>query len=143
MSWNGMTPATSPADESLVGYTHVIYALHSLSALIGVTSTATIVGSFVFGLPSIVAVIMNYARRSAVRGTFLDSHFRWQIRTFWFGLLFACIVVVVSLPLMLVLIGFATLPLGTTLIGIWLIYRIVRGWLALKDRRPMYAGRLS
>lgn len=140
MSWNGMPQTASPVDESLVTYTHVIYALHALSALIGVTSTATIVGSFIFGLPSIVAVIMNYARRWAVRGTFLDSHFRWQIRTFWFGALFACIVVLVSLPLMLVLIGFATLPLGATLVGLWLIYRIVRGWLALRDRRPMYAG---
>jgi uncharacterized membrane protein len=140
MSWNGMSPMAPPADESLVAYTHVIYALHALSALIGVTSAATVVGSFIFGLPSIVAVIMNYARRSAVRGTFLDTHFRWQIRTFWFGLLFAAIVYAVSLPLMVVLIGFVLLPVGTALIGLWLIYRIVRGWLALRDRKPMYGG---
>jgi uncharacterized membrane protein len=125
-------------DESLVNYTHVIYGLHALSALIGITGAATIVGSFVFGLPSIVAVIMNYARRSEVRGTFLESHFRWQIRTFWYALLLAIIVFAVSLPLMLVLVGFATLWLGVALIGIWLIYRIARGWLALRDRRPMY-----
>ncbi len=131
--------ASSPPDESLVAYTHVIYGLHALSALIGLTSWATIVGSFLFGLPSIIAVIMNYARRSETRGTILESHFRWQIRTFWFGLLLACIVVGVSLPLMLVLIGFATLWLGTAIVGLWLIYRIARGWLALRDRRPMYA----
>jgi uncharacterized membrane protein len=125
-------------DESLINYTHVIYGLHALSALIGITGAATIVGSFVFGLPSIVAVIMNYARRSEVRGTFLESHFRWQIRTFWYALLLAIIVFAVSLPLMLVLVGFATLWLGVALIGIWLIYRIARGWLALRDRRPMY-----
>ncbi len=131
--------ASSAPDESLVAYTHVIYALHALSALIGLTSWATVAGSFLFGLPSIVAVIMNYARRSATRGTILESHFRWQIRTFWFGLLLACIVVAVSVPLMLVLIGFATLWLGIAIIGLWLIYRIARGWLALRDRRPMYA----
>ncbi len=128
----------SVPDESLVTYTHVIYGLHSLSALIGLTSAATVVGSFLFGLPSIVAVIMNYARRSATRGTFLESHFRWQIRTFWFGLLLSCIVVGVSVPLMVVLIGFAMLWLGIAIVGLWLIYRIVRGWLALRDRQPMY-----
>jgi uncharacterized membrane protein len=134
-------PSVAPppaVDESLVSYTHAIYALHALSALIGLTSGATIVGHFVFGLPSIIAVIMNYARRSAVRGTFLESHFRWQIRTFWYALLLTIVVFALSLPLMLVLVGFATLWLGVALIGLWLIYRIARGWLALRDRRPMY-----
>ncbi len=129
---------TAVVDESLVTYTHIIYALHALSALIGLTSGVTIVGNFVFGLPSIVAVIMNYARQSAVRGTYLESHFRWQIRTFWYAILAALVVWSVSLVLMVVLIGFATLPVGLALIGLWLIYRVARGWLALRDRRPMY-----
>ncbi|HUN73743.1 MAG TPA: hypothetical protein VMU40_04425 [Steroidobacteraceae bacterium] len=131
----------SPApvlDPSLVTYTHVIYALHALSAFIGFVGAAGIVTHFIFGLPSIVAVIMNYARRSAVRGTLLESHFRWQIRTFWFALLAWVIVSAVSIPLMLVLVGFATLVLGMIAIAIWLIYRIARGWIALNDRRPMY-----
>jgi uncharacterized membrane protein len=130
-------PATT-LDESLVGYTHVIYALHAVSAVIGIATAATIVGSFFFGLPSIVAVILNYARRSAVRGTFLESHFRWQIRTFWFGLLATITVIALSLPLLLVLVGFITLPICIGVIGLWLVYRVVRGWLALRDRRPMY-----
>jgi uncharacterized membrane protein len=125
------------ADASLISYTHIIYSLHSLSVLIGLTSAVTIVGSFVFGLPSIVAVIMNYARQSETRGTFLESHFSWQIRTFWFALLWVLIIVALSLPLMLVVIGFATLPGGLALLGIWVIYRIIRGWLALRDRRPV------
>ena len=132
-------PGAGPlADESLVTYTHVIYGLHALAALIGLTSAATVVGSFIFGLPSIIAVIMNYARRSAVRGTFLESHFRWQIRTFWFALLLAVIVAMITVPLMLVVVGFLLFPFGVALIGIWLLYRIARGWLALRDRRPMY-----
>jgi len=130
-------PATT-LDESLVGYTHVIYALHAVSAVIGIATAATIVGSFFFGLPSIVAVILNYARRSAVRGTFLESHFRWQIRTFWFGLLATITVIALSLPLLLVLVGFITLPVCIGVIGLWLVYRVARGWLALRDRRPMY-----
>jgi uncharacterized membrane protein len=134
------TSVTVPAREahpSLVSYTNVIYALHSLSVLIGLTSAVTIVGSFVFGIPSIIAVIMNYARQSEARGTFLESHFSWQIRTFWFAVLWGLIIVALSLPLVLVLIGLATLPLGMALLGIWVIYRIIRGWLALRDRRPV------
>src|SRR4051812_37303963 len=88
---------TATLDHSLITYTHIIYALHALSALTGVLGAATIAGSFIFGLPSIVAVIMNYARASAVRGTFLESHFRWQIRTFWYALLLSIIVYAVSL----------------------------------------------
>jgi uncharacterized membrane protein len=126
-----------PVDASLISYTHIIYALHSLSVLIGLTSAVTIVGSFVFGLPSIIAVIMNYARQSDVRGTFLESHFRWQIRTFWFALLWVIVILAVSLPLMLIVVGFFTLWVGFVLLGIWVIYRIIRGWLALRDQRPV------
>jgi len=125
------------ADPSLISYTNVIYALHSLSVLIGLTSAVTIVGSFIFGIPSIIAVIMNYARQADARGTYLESHFTWQIRTFWFALLWVLVIVALSLPLMLVVIGFATLPGGLALLGIWVIYRILRGWLALRDRRPV------
>ena len=132
-----VTAAGQPVDASLISYTHVIYALHSLSVLIGLTSAVTIVGSFIFGLPSIIAVIMNYARQSDVRGTFLESHFSWQIRTFWFALLWVLVILALSLPLMLVAIGFLTLYLGFVLVGLWVIYRIVRGWLALRDRRPV------
>jgi uncharacterized membrane protein len=80
---------------------------------------------------------MNYARQSDVRGTFLESHFSWQIRTFWFALLWVLVILALSLPLMLVAIGFLTLYLGFVLVGLWVIYRIIRGWLALRDRRPV------
>src|SRR5882762_10498035 len=118
---NNVTPSVTvsgePVDASLVSYTHIIYALHSLSVLIGLTSKITIVGSFIFGLPSIIAVIMNYARQSDARGTFLESHFRWQIRTFWFALLWVIVVLGLSLPLMLVVVGFVTLWIGLVLLG--------------------------
>lgn len=127
-------------DGSLVTYTHVIYALHALSVIIGITGAASVVGAFVFGLPSIVAVIMNYARRSDTRGTYLDSHFSWQIRTFWFALLWWAIVSIVSLPLVLLLgLGIVTYIVGVFAVGIWLAYRVIRGWIALRDGRPMYA----
>jgi uncharacterized membrane protein len=132
-----VTVSGQPVDASLISYTHIIYALHSLSVLIGLTSAWTIVGSFIFGLPSIIAVIMNYARQSEVRGTFLESHFRWQIRTFWFALLWVLVILALSLPLMLIVVGFFTLWIGYVLLGIWVIYRIIRGWLALRDQRPV------
>ena len=121
-------------DESLVTYTNVIYALHSLSVLIGLTTFHTIVGSFVWGLPSIIAVIMNYARRSATRGTYLESHFRWQIRTFWYALLWAVVCGLVAVTI----IGIPFALLGFAALAIWIVYRVARGWLALKDGRPMY-----
>ena len=121
-------------DESLVSYTHVIYALHALAVLIGITTFHTIVGSFIGGLPSIVAVIMNYARRSATHGTYLESHFRWQIRTFWYAVLWA----LVCGSLMVTVIGIPLAILGLAALGIWIAYRVIRGWLALRDHRPMY-----
>lgn len=129
--------ATRPVDPSLISYTHVIYGLHTLSVLIGLTTIWTIVGSFILGLPSIVAVIMNYVRRTEVEGTFLESHFRWQIRTFWFAVVWAIVIWGISLPLMIVAIGFFTLVAGYVILGIWVVYRIARGWLALSGHRAI------
>lgn len=121
----------------LVTVTHLVYALHSLSLLIGVTTAATIVGAFVFGVPSLIAVVINYVKRREARGTFLESHFRWQIRTFWFALLWCVLggmlfITFIGIPLAMVILLAA---------GVWAIYRIVRGWLALRDQKPMYANR--
>ena len=133
MSNNTVTPITVPP-SGLVTVTHCVYALHSLSLLIGVTTAATIIGAFVFGVPSIIAVIINYVKRGEARGTYLESHFRWQIRTFWFALLWC----VIGGMLFITLLG---IPLALTVFfaaGLWAIYRITRGWLALRDRKPMY-----
>ncbi len=136
---SGSTGLAQPIDPSLITYTHVIYALHSLAVLVGLAGTATVVGSFIGGLPSIVAVVMNYVRRSAVRGTYLESHFRWQIRTFWFALLWFLVVWAISLPLLVVFfVGVIPLAVGMIALAVWIIYRVVRGWLALRDQRPMY-----
>ena len=133
-----MSAEPPKVDESLVTYTHVIYALHALAVLIGLSTFHTVVGSFVGGLPSIIAVIMNYARRSATVGTYLESHFRWQIRTFWYALLWAVVIVGVSAPFMVIVIGFGFAIVGLWALGLWIAYRVIRGWLALRDKRPMY-----
>ncbi|PYN97734.1 MAG: hypothetical protein DMD91_16705 [Candidatus Rokuibacteriota bacterium] len=125
-----------PPRASLITVTHVIYGLHTVSLITGIIGVATVVGAFLTGWPSIIAVILNYVKRSEARGTWLQAHFRWQIRTFWFGLLWVtlCIAFVVATLGIGMLI--AWLPLG--LVGLWFIYRVARGWLRLIDRLPMY-----
>ena len=128
-----VSPAIRDPDEGLVAWTHVIYGLHSLSVLIGITSAATIVGAFVFGVPSIVAVVLNYLKRGEAAGTYLESHFRWQIRTFWFAVLWCLIGVL----MMATLIGIPVAIVVFISAGVWVVYRVVRGWLALKDGKPL------
>ena len=111
-------PQAVGADRSLVNWTTLIYALHAFSLLTGILGAATVIGAFLTGWPSIIAVILNYVKRGETRGTWLESHFRWQILTLGLGLL------VVWLPL--------------ALVTIWFVYRIVRGWMGLGARRPMY-----
>jgi len=122
---------------SLVSWTTAIYALHAFSLLTGILGAASVVGAFLTGWPSIIAVILNYVKRSEARGTWLESHFRWQIRTFWFGLLWIVLCVLFIVGTLGIGILIAWLPMG--LVGLWFIYRIVRGWLALSSGRPMYA----
>jgi uncharacterized membrane protein len=125
------------APPSLVNIAHIVYALHALGLAIGAFGAASVLGTFLFGWPSIIAVILNYVKRSEARGTWLESHFDWQIRTFWWALLWALIVAAVSAVLAIVIIGFATWAVGMFALGVWAIYRIARGWLRLKDRQPM------
>ena len=124
-------------NESLVTWTHAIYALHAFSLLTGIIGTATVIGAFLTGWPSIIAVILNYVRRSEARGTWLESHFRWQIRTFWFGLLWVVLCMIFILVTLGIGLLIAWLPLG--IVALWFIYRIVRGWRALSNRQPVPA----
>ncbi len=106
----------------------------TFSCSIGLTRAATIIGAFVFGVPSIIAVVVNYVKGGEARDSFLESHFRRQIRTFWFSLLWC----VIAGMLFVTLVG---IPFSLGIFfaaGVWAIYRIARGWLALRDRRPMY-----
>jgi len=119
--------------EGMITLAHVIYALHAFSALTGLASSVLVLTAFLTGWPSIIAVILNYAKRSEVRGTWLDSHFGWQIRTFWYALLWllagaVAFVTVVGIPVAIVV---------WILTGLWVLYRIVRGWMTLSAQKPM------
>jgi uncharacterized membrane protein len=102
--------------RSLKTVTTVIYALYA--------------ASLVFGITAIVAIVMNYVKREDAAGTWLESHFRWQIRTFWYSLLWG----ILGAITLLVAIGWIVLVVDL----IWFIYRIVKGWLSLNDGKPMY-----
>lgn len=117
----------------LVLLTHVIYGLHAFSAIAGLVGAAFVVTAFLSGWPSIIAVILNYIKRSDVSGTYLESHFRWQIRTFWFALLWAAI----ALLLAITVIGLPVAWVVAVIAGLWVLYRIARGWLALLGARTM------
>jgi uncharacterized membrane protein len=126
------TQLTVPGNN-LVTLTHVVYGLHAFSAVIGIITAAAIVTAFLTGWPSIIAVVINYVKRGDVRGTFLESHFSWQIRTFWWALLW----VVIAGLLFITLIGIPVAWAIFVAVGIWVLYRIVRGWLALAAGKPM------
>ena len=127
---------TNQTSGPLFDWTQIIYALHALSLVAGIIGTATVIGAFLTGWPSIVAVILNYIKQSEVRGTWLESHFRWQIRTFWFGLLWVGLCVLFIIGTFGIGILIAWLPL--LIVSIWFVYRTVRGWLALREGRSMY-----
>lgn len=119
---------------SVLTVANIVYALHAFAIAVGVLGTATVVGSFLMSLPSIAAVVLNYIKRSDARGTWAESHYRWQIRTFWYSIFWVLLasllfVTVIGIPFAFGIMGLVT---------IWLAYRIGKGWLRLRDARPMY-----
>jgi uncharacterized membrane protein len=99
--------------QSLKNVTTAVYALQTASFLVGITF--------------LVALIINYVKRADVQGTFLESHFTWQIRTFWYALLWG----IVGFVTLFIVVGYFVLLANT----VWIIYRIVKGWLRLADNR--------
>lgn len=122
-----MNEGTEPKSEieggqfdPLINITTLVYALQAIAVILPPA----------FPIAYIVGVVVNYVKLDDVRGTWLESHFRWQIRTFWFSLLWFAI----SGILTIVLVGWA----GIFATFVWVIYRIVKGWLDLNARKPMY-----
>jgi uncharacterized membrane protein len=113
---------------------HVVYGLHAFAILVGIAGSATVVGSFLMSLPSILAVVLNYVKRGDARGSWLESHYRWQIRTFWYAFTW-------WLGALLLFVTLVGIPLALAVLlalSAWLVYRVGRGWLRLRDRLPMY-----
>jgi uncharacterized membrane protein len=106
----------SPEDRPLRSLAALVYGLQLAVTLTGVSPVA--------------GVIINYVKRDAVAGTWLESHFRWQIRTFWIAAAWTAIGVV----LLMVFIGIFVLGVA----AMWFLYRAIKGWIALSEGRPMY-----
>ena len=104
-------------EKSLKTIATVVYALQAAGFFVGITW--------------LVAIVIDYVKRDDARGTWLESHFSWQIRTFWWGLLWT----IIGGILWLVVVGYFVL-LAT---AVWLIYRIVKGWLNLAENKPLPA----
>ena len=102
-------------------------SLKNITTAVYVLQAASFLPPFV--ITYFVAVILNYIKLEDVRGTWLESHFRWQIRTFWFGLLWF----VLGGLTYIILIGWLILFAAS----LWLFYRILKGWLNLNDGKPM------
>ena len=105
-----------PEEQSLKTITTVVYVLQALS--------------FFIGLTFIAAVIVNYIKKSEVEGTWLESHFLWQIRTFWFSVLWW----IIGFALVFVFIGYLVLLAN----AVWVVYRIIKGWMSLSEGKEMY-----
>ena len=135
-----LTPYNNEAPKkNLLFVTQLVYSLHGLSIVIGLMTGATIISAFLFGWPSIAAVILNYIMAPDARGTFLQSHFSWQIRTFWYGMIWTVLVAIVGVLLTPFVIGPFIWLIGFVVLGIWVAYRIVVGWLRLRQYRPVFS----
>lgn len=131
------TPSTQVARPVPTGAALVVYALFAVAAVIGVASHGFPLFAPLFGLVGLIAIVIAYVKRGEAAGTWLASHFRWLIRTFWWSLLWALIAGLVLVTLGLVLIGipiaFAIWAVDT----IWVIYRVIRGYLLFHSSQPV------
>ena len=123
---NNPAPQSSERDDSLRTIGHISYALHAVVAI-----GAVLPGVQASVVLLLAAFILDLVKRDDARGTWQESHFRWRIRSvLWAGLLY-----IVTIPLWLLLV--APGWIAWVAISIWVLYRVVRGWLALNDRQPM------
>ena len=134
-------PQLPPADagvpsQSLISTTLVVYALFAVAAIAGLVS-AGLLSTPLLGLIGLIALIIAYVKRGDAAGTWLQSHYRWLIRTFWFSMVWALLGWLVLVTLGLILIG---IPIAFGIwiaASVWVIYRIVRGYMLFKDSRPV------
>ncbi len=130
-----VTPLAPSA--SLMSTTLLIYTLYGIAAIAGLISSGFPLIAPFFGVLGIVAVIIAYVKRTDAAGTWLASHYRWLIRTFWFSMLWAALGMLILVMLGLILIG---IPIAFGIwfaATIWIVYRIVRGYILFKEGKPI------
>ena len=131
-------PVTTTAQPPITA-TLIVYALFGIAAIGGVISSGLVMFAPLVAIAGIVGIVIAYVKRDEARGTWVASHLDWLIRTFWWSLLWSLVIGVVGVILMLVLIGFVLLPLGLAAVSIWVLYRLIRGYLAFTKNQPLPA----
>ena len=131
-----LPPATTASQPPLTAAL-IVYALFAITAIGGVISSGVVMFAPLFALLGIAGVVIAYVKRGEARGTWAESHFDWLISTFWWSLLWSVLVAVIGGLLMLVLIGFLLVPIGLAIVSIWVIYRVIRGYLAFNKSEPL------
>lgn len=132
-----LTVFSAEPKHSIVTVAKIVYGLHALSILIGIAAGGSIIGAFLFSWPAIVAVMINFFLRSEARGTYVDSHFGWQLRTVFYGFLWTLFVGLIGFILSFVAIGFALWFIGFAVLGVWVAYRVCWGWYLLVNEKPV------
>lgn len=130
-------PPAAPAAQPPITAALIVYALFAIAAIGAVVSSGLVTFAPLVVIAGIVGVIIAYVKRGEARGTWVASHFDWLIATFWWSLLWSLIVVVVGGILILVLVGLIIIPVGLAIVSIWVIYRVVRGYLAFNRSEPL------
>lgn len=131
------TSSTQVARPLPTGAALVVYALFAVAAVIGIASHGFPLFAPLFGLIGLIAIVVAYVKRSEATGTWLASHFRWLIRTFWWSLLWAMIGGLVFVTLGLILIGIPIALAIWAVDTIWVIYRVIRGYLLFHSSQPV------
>lgn len=113
------------------------YALFGIAAVIAFVSSGFHFIAPLMGLVGIAGLIVAYVKRDDARGTWIESHLTWLIRTFWYSFLWGVIGAVVLVVLGIVLIGIPIALLIWAVASIWVIYRVIRGYLLFKESKPI------
>jgi uncharacterized membrane protein len=132
------TPANaSGPSQSLISTTLLVYALFGVAAVAGLVSSGFPLVAPLVGLIGIIGLILAYVKRGDAAGTWLQSHYRWLIRTFWFSLLWGFVGGLVLVTLGLILIGIPIAFCIWIAATIWVMYRLIRGYVLFKDSKPI------
>jgi uncharacterized membrane protein len=132
-----ITPTPGAPSPSLVSTTLIIYGLYGLAAVIALAAHGLPPIAPLGGIVGIVAIIMAHVKRGDAAGTWLASHYRWLIRTFWFSVLWGVIGGIIFVALFIILVGIViayAIWIATT---IWVLYRLIRGYLLFKESQPV------
>jgi len=131
------SPASGTPSSSLISMTLLVYALLGVAAVVGLVSSGFPLIAPLTGIVGIVGIILAYVKRSEATGTWLESHYRWLIRTFWYSLLWGAIGAVVFVVLAIIIVGLFIGYLIWVATTIWVLYRLVRGYLLFNESKPI------